>query len=67
MIEVTKAIYIKGIYDIEYRVLSEGDNAISVFAREIPEEFDYGSPLLYLSKEEAMALARAISELASGY
>ena len=62
MVEVTKAIYIKGHYDLEYRVLSEGDN-VSVFAREPGEEFDYGSPLLYLSKEEAKAFGRALSEI----
>ena len=66
MVEVTKAIYIKGGYGFEYRVLSEGEN-ITVFARETGELFDYDSPLLYLSNEEAKALARALSELATGY
>ena len=66
MVEVTKAIYIKGGYGFEYRVLSEGEN-ITVFAKETEEEFDYDSPLLYLSKAEARALANALGEMANGY
>ena len=67
MVEVTKAIFIKGSYGIEYRVLYEGADSISVFAREIPEEFDYNSPLLFLSNDEAKAMAKALAELATGY
>ena len=67
MVEVTKAIFIKGSYGIEYRVLYEGADSISVFAREIPEEFDYNRPLLFLSNDEAKAMARALGELATGY
>ena len=67
MVEVTKSILIKGNYGLEYTLLSEGDNAISVYARETGEPFDYDSPLLYLSNDEAKAMARALGELATGY
>ena len=53
--------------EMDYLVMSDGPNYMSVFAKEIGNSFDYDSPLLYLSKEEARALSRALGELANGY
>ena len=66
MIEVSKAIYIKGHYDMEYAVKLES-NTISVYARDFDDEYDCDQPLIVLNKEESKALSRALSELASGY
>ena len=67
MVEVTKSIHIRGHYDIEYIVYSQGNNAISVFAHEPGDQYDYDNPLLFLSNDEAKAMAKALSELANGY
>ena len=68
MVEVTKSILISGAYDMEYLVRSDNPNYIAVFAKgDINEEFDMDSPLLYLSKDEGLAISRAISLLLTGY
>lgn len=67
MVEVIKSILIKGQSEFEYLVMSDGPNYMSVFVKEYGEVFDYDSPLLYLSKEEARALSKALGELANGY
>lgn len=67
MVEITKSILIKGDIEMDYLVQSDGPNYIAVYAKEIRDEFDYDSPLLYLSKSEGLALSRSINELFNGY
>ena len=66
MIGVKKCIYISGHYSMEYCVQSEG-NSISVYARDFDDEYNYDEPLMVLNREESKAIAKALSELASGY
>ena len=67
MVEVIKSIIIKGNCEMEYLVMSDGPNYIGVYATEFGESFDYDSPLLYLSKDEGLAISRAISLLLTGF
>lgn len=68
-LEITKSIFINGTMDIDYCIRTDGPNCISVYAKEIGDSgpFDYESPLLYLTKEEARAIARSLDELATGF
>ena len=68
MVEITKSFLIKGAsFDMEYLVQSDNPNFIEIYSREIGSEFDMDSPLLYLSKDEGLAISRAISLLLTGY
>ena len=66
MVEVSKAIYIKGHYDMEYCIKLES-NTISIYARDFDDEYDIEEPLMVLNKEEGKAFSRAIGELSNGY
>ena len=47
---------------------TNGGEYLSVFAKESGQLVDLEeTPLLYLAKEEARALAKALAELANGY
>ena len=68
MVEITKSFLIKGAsFDMEYLVQSDNPNFIEIYSREVGAKFDYDSPLLYLSKDEGLAISRAISLLLTGY
>ena len=68
MVEVTKTIIISGHFGMSYMVTTNGGEYLSVFAKESGQLVDLEeTPLLYLAKEEARALAKALAELANGY
>lgn len=67
MIEVTKSIFIKGLYDLEYCIQKADSNNINVYSRDSWEPYSMDLPLMVLSIEEARAISRALGELADGY
>jgi hypothetical protein len=64
---VSKTIYIRtnGSHDLDYKVSSDG-HGVALYVTTQGKEFGE-DPDLWVPKDEASALARAISELANGY
>ena len=67
MVAVVKSIRVSGYNDIEYTLMTDNGQYISVYATEIGDTIKEDNPIMYLHTLEAKALSRALGELANGY
>ena len=65
MISVTKSILIGGSFEMNYIVSNDGSSYISVFAKDPMNPNENDDPLMYLYKDEAKAIGRALLDLAN--